>query len=40
MGVQNGFLVGADDSGRAVEQVHHHAAAPDDVEFSVSHARE
>ena len=34
---QQDFFVGADDARRAVEQVNHHAAASDDVEFLFSH---
>ncbi len=37
MGVERDFLLGADESRRAVEQVHHHAAAAGDVEFCLSH---
>ena len=37
MRAQQDFFVGADDARRAVEQVNHHAAASDDVEFLFSH---
>jgi hypothetical protein len=37
MGVERDFLLGVNEPRRAVEQVHHHAAAADDVEFCLSH---
>ena len=37
MGVERDFLLGADELRRAVEQIHHHAAAAGDVEFCLSH---
>ena len=37
MGVEGDFLLGVDELRRAVEQIHHHTAAADDVEFCLSH---
>ena len=37
MRVERDFLVGADELRRAVEQIHHHAAAAGEVEFRLSH---
>src|SRR6202043_3294012 len=36
-GIEQDLFIGADDAGRAIELIYHHAAATDGVEFALSH---